>query len=141
MKITIDGKEYSIKFGYKPTLKERILSKVTKLAKINDKDNADAIDPEKVEDLLIFMPEFLLVGLQVNHEEFRYDYDTHEGKKEKLAMAESLVEKYFEEGGDCSDLFDVLQGAMIEESFLAALFRKEQAREAAEQAVETKTEN
>ena len=31
MKIELNGKEYNIKFGYKPTLKEPIISKVEKL--------------------------------------------------------------------------------------------------------------
>ena len=78
MKIELNGKEYNIKFGYKPTLKERIISKVVKLGDVTGEN--DEVDMEKVEDLLLFLPERLLVGLQVNHNDFRYDYDTKEGK-------------------------------------------------------------
>ena len=74
MKIELNGKEYNIKFGYKPTLKERIISKVVKLGDVTGEN--DEVDMEKVEDLLLFLPELLLVGLQVNHNDFRYDYDT-----------------------------------------------------------------
>ena len=38
MIIKIDGKELNIKFGYKPTLKERIISRVLKMENIADED-------------------------------------------------------------------------------------------------------
>ena len=36
MKLNIAGKEINIEFGYKPTLKERIVSKVVELSKSTD---------------------------------------------------------------------------------------------------------
>lgn len=125
MKIKIDGKEYSIKFGYKPTLKERIISKVSRMDNISDKNGK--INMEKIEDILLFIPEFLLVGLQVCHEDFRYDYDTKEGKEEKLEKAFALVEKYLENPEtNVLTLFNDLQEALTEDSFLAGMFREEQ---------------
>ena len=88
MKIELNGKEYNIKFGYKPTLKERIISKVVKLGDVTGEN--DEVDMEKVEDLLLFLPELLLVGLQVNHNDFRYDYDTKEGKDKGRGRAPPL---------------------------------------------------
>ena len=89
--MNIAGKEVNIKFGYKPTLKERIISRVVKL---NDSINKDGeLDMEKVEDLLLFLPELLLVGMQVHHKDFRYDYDTKEGKQKQLDKKLEHVEK------------------------------------------------
>ena len=39
MKIELNGKEYNIKFGYKPTLKERIISKVVKLGDVTGEND------------------------------------------------------------------------------------------------------
>ena len=94
MKMNIAGKEINIKFGYKPTLKERIISKVVRMSNITD-ENGET-DMEKVEDLLLFLPELLLVGMQVHHKDFRYDYDTKEGKQKQLEKTTDLVEKYME---------------------------------------------
>lgn len=125
MKLNIGDKELSIKFGYKPTLKSRVISSVVKMSNIAGKDGD--IDMEKVEDLLLFLPELLLVGLQVHHPEYRYDYDTGAGKEEQLEMVFNLVERYLEQDdADFMKLFNDLQGALLEDSFLASLFRKEQ---------------
>lgn len=140
MKMNIAGKEINIKFGYKPTLKERIISKVVRMSNITD-ENGET-DMEKVEDLLLFLPELLLVGMQVHHKDFRYDYDTKEGKQKQLEKSTDLVEKYMEsEDADIMEFFGKFQDALMEDSFLASLFRKEQKAEAAEKVVEMKENN
>lgn len=145
MKLKIGENEYSIKFGYKPTLKERVISKVVKMS-AGAKEDGDA-DMEKIEDLFLFLPELLLVGLQVHHKDFGYDYDTKEGKEEQLDKAFALVEEYMDgEGADVMKFFNELQEALLQDSFLKGLFRKEQKKqEAAEERanltlIETKTE-
>ena len=137
MIIKIDGKELNIKFGYKPTLKERIISKVVRMSNITGEDGET--DMEKVEDLLLFLPELLLVGMQVHHKDFRYDYDTKEGKQKQLDKALDLVEKYMEsEDADIMEFFGKFQEALTEDSFLASLFRKEQEKvETVEKTVQT----
>lgn len=140
MKMNIAGKEINIKFGYKPTLKERIISKVVRMSNITD-ENGET-DMEKVEDLLLFLPELLLVGMQVHHKDFRYDYDTKEGKQKQLEKSTDLVEKYMEsEDADIMEFFGKFQDALMEDSFLASLFRKEQKAEATEKVVEMKANN
>ena len=140
MKMNIAGKEVNIKFGYKPTLKERIISKVVRMSNITD-ENGET-DMEKVEDLLLFLPELLLVGMQVHHKDFRYDYDTKEGKQKQLEKTTDLVEKYMEsEDADIMEFFGKFQDALMEDSFLASLFRKEQKAEATEKVVEMKENN
>ena len=140
MIIKIDGKELNIKFGYKPTLKERIISRVLKMENIADEDGE--VSYEKIEDLMLFLPELLLVGLQVHHKDFRYDYDTKEGKEKQLDKTLDLVEKYMEsEDADIMELFGKLEEALMQDSFLASLFRKEQEAEAVEKVVEMKANN
>ena len=140
MKMNIAGKELNIKFGYKPTLKERIISRVLKMENIADEDGE--VSYEKIEDLMLFLPELLLVGLQVHHKDFRYDYDTKEGKQKQLDKTLDLVEKYMEsEDADIMELFGKLEEALMQDSFLASLFRKEQKAESAEKVVEMKANN
>ena len=140
MKMNIAGKELNIKFGYKPTLKERIISRVLKMENIADEDGE--VSYEKIEDLMLFLPELLLVGLQVHHKDFRYDYDTKEGKEKQLDKTLDLVEKYMEsEDADIMELFGKLEEALMQDSFLASLFRKEQEAEAVEKVVEMKANN
>lgn len=123
MKITIGKKEVNIKFGYKPTLKERVISKIAKLGDI--RDETENINLEKLENLLLYLPELLLVGMQVHHKEYRYDYDTGEGKAEALEKACALVEEYMDsEGADVLYLFNALQEALTEDSFLSAMLQR-----------------
>ena len=141
MQIKIDGKDYKIKFGYKPTLKEHVISKIVKFSGISD-ENGD-VDMEDLEELLLYLPEILLVGLQVHHKDFRYDYDTKDGKEDQMDKVFDLIDKYTENSdSSVMDLFNGLQEALLEDSFLANMFRKEKAKAGknAEQKVEQKAE-
>lgn len=158
MKLKIGEKELNIKFGYKPTLKERIVSRIVKISGNKDKrkstdetvdeneientnergDNAENL--EQIEDLLLLLPEILLVGLQVHHEEYRYNYDTKEGKEEQLDKVFDLVDEYTTNDGDLMKLFNDLQEEMRNDSFLASIFRKEEVAENAEESVQKKPE-
>lgn len=125
MKLNIAEKEINIEFGYKPTLKERIVSKVVELSKVTDESGN--MDMKNVEDLMLFLPEMLLVGMQVHHEDYRYNYDTGEGKEEQLEKVFKLVEKHMKsEDADIMALFGKLQEALMQDSFLAGLYKKEQ---------------
>ena len=142
MQIKIDGKDYKIKFGYKPTLKEHVISKIVKFSRLSD-ENGD-VDMEDLEELLLYLPEILLVGLQVHHKDFRYDYDTKDGKEDQLDKVFDLIDKYTENSdSSVMDLFNGLQEALLEDSFLANMFRKEKAKagENAEQKSEPDSEN
>lgn len=125
MKLKIGEKEYSIKFAYKPTLKERIISKFVKFADLSNGDKEAYF--EKIEDLLLFLPEAVLVGLQVHHPDFKYNCDTGEGKEEQLDKAFALVEEYMDgEDADVIAFSNQLQEALLQDSFLRSLFQKEQ---------------
>lgn len=139
MKLKIGEKELKIKFGYKPTLKERLISRIVKTSRTNGEDEVENM--EKIEDLLLFLPEILLIGLQVHHEEYRYDYDTKEGKEEQLEKAFNLIDEYASsDDADLMKLFNDLQEEMKNDSFLASLFQKEEQAEKVEETVQPRLE-
>ncbi len=133
MTLKVGEKELKIKFGYKPTLKERVISKIVKVSNVNSENG---VDLEKVEDLLLYLPEILLVGIQIYHEEYRYNYDTKEGKQEQLDKAFDLIDEYASNGGDLMQLFNDIQEEMQTDSFLVSLFQKEQKAVEAENTVQ-----
>ena len=101
------------------------------MVKASNTTGADGnTDMEKIEDLLLFLPELLLVGLQVHHKDFRYNYDTKEGKEEQLDKTFSLVEQYMDgEDADIMMFFKQLNEALLQDSFLRNLFQKEQKKQ------------
>jgi len=137
-KLKIGEKELKIKFGYEPTLKERVISNFVKIANLKSENPEENM--EKVEDLLLYLPEILLVGLQVYHKEYRYDYDTKEGKKEQLQKMFDLMEEYStQDDANLMGLFNKLQDELTTDGFLSRLFQKEQKAQEAEGAAQ-KTE-
>lgn len=141
MKLNIGEKEFSIKFAYEPTLKERLVSRIVKISNRKTGDDDEVGGMEKIEDMLLFLPEILLVGLQVHHKDYAYDYDTKKGKDEQLAKAFKLIGEYSEsKDADLMKLFSDLQEEMKNDSFLASLFRQAEAAEKAEEVVQPKLE-
>lgn len=125
MKLKIKDNEFDIKFGFEATLKSRIISRIVKLEDMESKDNVGEV--ENLEELLLTLPELLLVGLQKNHEEYRYDYDTEGGKGEQLEKTFSLIEDYLDyENGDAIELFKDMENEMLKNGFLKKLFQEEQ---------------
>ena len=93
MKITFNEKEYTIKFGYKATVKSGIIKKLAQAE--SDKETQDGF--ESVEGILLLIPELLVVGLQVHHsDEFGYNIDTNEGYQEKVDKAFGLLDRWFD---------------------------------------------
>lgn len=123
--IKVKDKEYTIKFGYEPTLKSRLLSRVAKMT-VNMKQDAEE-NLEQIENMLLFVPEMVLVGLQKFHsDEFGYNLDTNEGYEEAKEKAFSLVGDYVDTGDvDITDFFTELQEELTANGFLKKMFEKE----------------
>jgi len=130
-KLKIKDKEYEIKFGYKPTLKANLISRMVKAG--NDISQGGENDENllKIEEMLLLIPEIILVGLQKNHkDEFGYDCDTNEGKEEALDKVFGMMDDYFEGGeADILKLYNDLQNEMLNEGFLKSMFQKEMAEQ------------
>lgn len=133
MKITINEKEYSIKFGYKATVKSGIIKKMAQA-------EAEEDGLESIEKILLVIPEMLVVGLQVHHaDEFGYNLDTNEGYDEKVDKAFDLIEKWLEnKDNNVLDLYGELNNELVGDSFLSSLFQREKAEEQKKNAKTTK---
>lgn len=128
MNIKFGNNEFDIEFAYKPTLKERIISKFVAFGDVSTDDGE--MDFEKLEDLLLFIPEVILVGLQKNYKDYHYNYDTKEGREEQLEKAFELMEEYTSrKDSDITELFEKLKEALLEDGFLRGLFQKEQEKQ------------
>jgi hypothetical protein len=122
MKVKLGNSEYSIKFGFKPTLKSHLIKDVSE--PVSEQDGS----LESVEKLLLeTLPKMLLVGLQVNHkDEFGYDYDTNEKYDEQFNKVLNLLSEKIDDGEiDCIELFNELENELESNSFLAKMMETE----------------
>lgn len=130
-KLKIKEKEYDIKFGYKPTLKANLISRMVQAGNHVAQVEQEADTLPQVEEMLLLIPEIILVGLQKNHkEEFGYDCDTEEGKTTALDKVFEMMDEYFEsEEADILQLYNDLQKEMLSEGFLKSMFQREMAEQ------------
>lgn len=122
MTLKIGDKELKVKYGYEATLKTRLLSRMAKKEKSKDGGM------ESVEDILLFLPDFLLVGLQKFHsDEYGFDYATGDGKEEQIEKMFPLIEDYFDtnEDADAIALYNQLTEEMLKNGFLKRQFQEE----------------
>ena len=141
LKIKVNDKDYIIKFGYEPTLKSRLLSRVAKMT-VNMKQDAEE-NLEQIENMLLFVPEMVLIGLQKFHsDEFGYNLDTNDGYEEAKNKAFSLVGDYVDTGDvDITDFFTELEEELTSNGFLKKMFEKEVEKAQANSDSKKKAEN
>lgn len=138
MKVNLGNSEYSIKFGFKPTLKSHLIKDVSE--SVSEQDGS----LESVEKLLLeTLPKMLLVGLQVNHEdEFGYDYDTNEKYDEQFNKVLNLLSEKIDDGEiDCIELFNELENELESNSFLAKMMETEKKNRTPAKKTPSKTAN
>lgn len=138
MKVNLGNSEYSIKFGFKPTLKSHLIKDVSE--SVSEQDGS----LESVEKLLLeTLPKMLLVGLQVNHkDEFGYDYDTNEKYDEQFNKVLNLLSKKIDDGEiDCIELFNELENELESNSFLAKMMETEKKNRTPAKKTPSKTAN
>jgi hypothetical protein len=138
MKVKLGNSEYSIKFGFKPTLKSHLIKDVSE--SVSEQDGS----LESVEKLLLeTLPKMLLVGLQVNHkDEFGYDYDTNEKYDEQFNKVLDLLSEKIDDGEiDCIELFNELENELESNSFLAKMMETEKKNRTPAKKTPSKTAN
>lgn len=115
--------QLSIRFGYEATVRSKILKKLAALTV--EKDDEDTFD--RMSMMMEIVPEMILVGAQKYHsKDYGYDYKTEAGKEEALSKIYELLDDYFEEeDADFSTLMESLQSELMENGFLAKMFKKE----------------
>lgn len=122
MTLKIGDKELNIKYGYEATLKTRLLSRMAR------KEKGKNEGMESMEDLLLFLPDVLLIGLQKFHaDEYGFDYENGNGKDEQLEKMYPLIEAYIDESedGDAITLYNQLTEEMLKNGFLKRQFQEE----------------
>ena len=138
MKVKLGNSEYSIKFGFKPTLKSHLIKDVSE--SVSEQDGS----LESVEKLLLeTLPKMLLVGLQVNHkDEFGYDYDTNGKYDEQFNKVLNLLSEKIDDGEiDCIELFNELENELESNSFLAKMMETEKKNRTPAKKTPSKTAN
>lgn len=119
MKITLNGKEYTIKFGYEATVKNKILKKVADL-------ETSADDLEALDKMLTLLPELLLVGLQKFHfDAFGFDPYNEAEKEQRMEQMYAILDDYLEEN-DMRSLIQNLIKELEDNSFLSKMLQQEQ---------------
>ena len=115
--------QLSIRFGYEATVRSKILKKLAALTV--EKEGEDNFDRMGL--MMELVPEMILVGAQKFHsKDYGYDYKTEVGKEEALSKIYELLDDYFEEeDADFSTLLESLQNELMENGFLAKMFKKE----------------
>lgn len=130
MTITMNGKEYNIKFGNKAVARAGFVSKLARIGAMQSdpEDSAGAL--EGTEKMYLLMPQILLAGLQANHsDEFGYDLVTGEGRHEQLSKVEDMLDHFVdEENGDFLKLQEDVTNEILHNGFLKKLFEEETAK-------------
>lgn len=120
--IKLNDKEYKIKFGYEATVKNGIIKKLVQIENAKETDTVDEI--------LLFLPELLLVGLQKFHsDEFGFDPCNKEEKEKQLEKVYSMIDDYLDlEDADFGELYEKLTAELVDESFLASMLNRERGK-------------
>lgn len=139
MKVKLGGKEYTIQFATRPSLKSHIVQDIMK--------TQDMEGISSMEDILLeTLPKTLLVGLQMHHnDEFGYDCNTNEGYDEQFKkVSDILCDAIDTNEVNCMDLFAGMQEEMMTNGFLAQMMEsiaKAQEQEKKKTPSKAKTKN
>jgi hypothetical protein len=128
MKVKLGGKEYTIQFATRPSLKSHILQDIMK--------TQDMEDISSMEDILLeTLPKALLVGLQMHHnDEFGYDYKTNNGYDRQFEKVSNILYDSIDTNEiNCMDLFADMQEEMMTNGFLAQMMESLERAQAQEQ--------
>ena len=133
LKIKFGETELSIKYGYEVTAKSGVLKKLIAVDEMGlgeKKDEKEVDMAGALDAIMSILPELVLAGVQKFHkEEYGYNYLTGEGKEEQLDKIYALLDDYFDtEDADFQELYGDLQKELLDNGFLASMFRAEKAK-------------
>lgn len=125
MKLKLRDKEYEIKFGYRATVESGLLNQLAQMSNMKD---GETNVMESAEKMMMWLPEFVLVGLQKFHkEEFGCNWSDKKDREEKTDKVFDMLDDYFDkEDSDFMKLFADLQEELMKNGFLSKMFQKEQ---------------
>lgn len=121
MILTVKGKEYNIRFGYRIMAKTELLKDISELQDIATSDADETLQISKLPDVVNLNSQLVLAGLQKNHEEFRVNYDDNNSVKEGLEKVYDFMDDYMEdpESKPVIELFSDMVDELIENGFLS----------------------
>lgn len=127
MTITMNGKEYNIKFGNKAVARAGFISKLARIGAMQSDPDDSAGALEGAEKMYLLMPQILLAGLQANHsDEFGYNLTTGKGRDEQLGKVEDMLDHFVDkEDGDFLKLQEDITNEILHNGFLKRLFEEE----------------
>lgn len=133
LKIKFGETELSIKYGYEVTAKSGVLKKLIAVDEMGlgeKKDEKEVDMAGALDAIMSLLPELVLAGVQKFHkDEYGYNYLTGEGKEEQLDKIYALLDDYFDtEDADFQELYGDLQKELLDNGFLASMFRAEKAK-------------
>lgn len=133
LKIKFGETELSIKYGYEVTAKSGVLKKLIAVDEMGlgeKKDEKEVDMAGALDAIMSLLPELVLAGVQKFHkDEYGYNYLTGEGKEEQLDKIYALLDDYFDtEDADFQELYGDLQEELLNNGFLASMFREEKAK-------------
>ena len=134
MKVSLGGKEYTIQFATRPSLKAHILQDIMKTQDTEDISSMEGI-------LLETLPKMTLVGLQMHHnDDFGYDYNTNEGYNEQFEKVSDILYNAIDANEiNCMDLLVDMQDEMMSNGFLAQMMESLERAQKAEKKTPSKT--
>lgn len=120
MTLTINEREFEIKFAYIPTVKSGLIKKLINLGASDSED-------DHIQSILSLLPELLLVGLQKNHyAEFGCSFDDKSDVATGLNAVGDLIDAYCEQDDvNLINLFNMLLDEVYKNGFLSKLLVQE----------------
>lgn len=123
--LTVKGKDYKLKFGYKSFKKSGLLREVVAMQKKarggdNEEDSLDS-NLEMLEEVFELNSKLVLAALQKYNEEFRVDYDNPKSMQEAIDKADDFMDDYIDEEDSMSvtELFNTLVNELFNGGFLS----------------------
>lgn len=120
--LKVGEKELHVKYGFRATLQTRLLSKMAKT------EHQKTEGMEGMEDTMLLLPEYLLIGLQKFHsDEYGFEWETGKGKEEQIEKMFDLIDAYLDEHEDTDavELYNDLTQEMLKNGFLKKQFQEE----------------
>ena len=130
--IKVNDKEYKLKFGYASLYRTGILRKLQDSQSIFKKDedkdeDKDEVTFDKIEKLMSVTAEAFLIGLQKYHKD-EFGYETESEKEKMIDKVCDLFDDMADEDEEIGvmEIFAMINEELVEQGFLARMFRNAQ---------------
>lgn len=132
--IKVNDKQYKLKFGYASLYRTGILRKLQDSQSIFEKDenkdkdeDKDGVTFDKIEKLMSVTAEAFLIGLQKYHKD-EFGYETESEREKMIDKVCDLFDDLADEDETIGvmEIFTMINEELVEQGFLARLFKSAQ---------------